>query len=310
MTRHRVDQPTPRRVVTGIDPIPGAAPQGPHQHHRTLGSRPPGDHPPTTGLRARGRVPWRTRRPGRGCQRVTGDDGTLTSIVEPGSRRRIFTRSALRLPSAAPPQTTVLRFSPLALTVKETWSAVDTDTPETSARSDGSRDPSAPRAASTPALVTCADPELTSGTPSGALPTVRKATPSRSTTSTSPRGLRTASTATLGVTVMTTESGRPRPTVTELHALPASSRCATASVSTRMSGPPSGTRATARTCAEAAAPTPWTSTRDAVRALLNHPTHTSSPAPSTRAARIPATRRGRRRAAAARRSKRVRDEAR
>src|SRR6478609_10456171 len=166
MTSHRVVQPTGRRVARGITPIPRTEPHASHQHHRTR--RPAaGDYSPT-------HLPA-PENPGPGPtatgQRVTGDDGTLTSIVDPGSPIRIFTSCALRLPSPAPPQTTVLRDPPFAVTVKETWSAVDTDTPETYARSDGSSDPRAPRAASTPA---------------GALPTVRKVNPSRSTTSTSP----------------------------------------------------------------------------------------------------------------------------
>src|SRR6476661_789275 len=324
MTSHRVVQPTPRRVVAGIAPIPGVVPHRPHQHHDRTGhvrrgtpSHGPrrrrcagpdsvldGPRPVEDGVGGR-----RRRRTTAAGQRVTGEDGTLTSIVAPGCVSRIFTSSALRGPLWAPPHTTVLRFSPFALTVKDTWSAADTEIPETSARRSGASDPSAASAASTPALVTWAAPELTSGTPSGALPTVRKVNPSRSTTSTSPRGLRTASTATRGVTVTTTVSGRLRPTDTLLQDRPASSRAVTASVSTRINGPPSGTCATARTCPAAAGLTPWTSTLEAVRTLLNQPSQATSPTTSRTATRTPATRRGRRRAAAARRSNRVRDDA-
>src|SRR4051812_8833534 len=85
--RHRVDQPTGRRVAARITPF-----------------RCGGSHQPR-------RPQWQ---PG---QRMTGEDGTLTWIVEPGCAASRPTSFALVAPSPEPPQTTVLVAS-LTLSLK------------------------------------------------------------------------------------------------------------------------------------------------------------------------------------------------
>src|SRR5262245_48789869 len=128
MPCRRADQFPPRRVVRAVPQI-----------HRAESHRPHRSHGPQA---ARWRHTVAVTSPGY-PQRVTGEDGTLTSITEPGCPRRIFTSFALRSPSPGPPQTTVLRAPPAALIVNDTWSATDTVTPDTSARILGSREPRA-----------------------------------------------------------------------------------------------------------------------------------------------------------------------